>query len=534
MKKTLSILSAAVLTLGVSGVALAGSTSVGNTTALLPGPIAYSFESTGGSGTAFAPGGGTSKTFTLPATAISQVNRQLAVIPNVGTNIIVDVQLLNGANFVPTANLVTAAGATHITWAGTNCGVLAPVPAAAGDFVGATELRMTFTVNPPACTALPVITWAPTAGNTAASLGIEDVNNVLGSAGGVINIQMRVLDPTNAGLEIDPGGNPAAFLTSAQALSATIASTKATIDVAQSKKKFVAAGGSPADTTSTDRDGTVQLKKNVALYLDRTTGTAWDPAGAGQVQGFLTWTLSGDFSSVSGVAFANPSTLYPMTIAGTAPTQTASITLDTADTGIYVADEIAIKNDGTVMIPRTITVSGTYFQGPCAGPLGAGPGVGCAGVLKETLTSGTTFTVWALNGVTFLAPWLNGNNAVYNSRLYICTDQYTGPTSPVDVVLFRVTATGTNIATPLATFTTTYQSSTTGCINIKGYEDLLVAGGVVTAGTPYVTDNGNFAAVLTLRATQGYGVANVLNFTSTVPGGTAVGTYVLIGGAGVP
>jgi len=532
MKKTLSILSAVALTLGVAGTALAGTTSAGNT--LLPGPIPYSFESTGGSSTTvFGPGGQTSKTFTLPNTGIQNVNRQLAVIPNVNTNIIVDVQLLNGANFVPTGNLVGAAGPAHVTWAGTNCGVLTPVLAAAGDFVGATELRMTFTVTG-SCTTLPLITWSPLGGIGVGALGIEDVNNVLGSAGGVINIQMRILDPTNAGLEIDPGGNPAAYMTSAQALSATIASTKATIDVAQSKKKFVAGGGSLNDTTSTDKDGTVQLKNSGKTY-DRTTGTfPWDPSTAGMVQGFLTWTLSGDFSSVSGVAFANPSTLYPMTIAGTAPTQTASITLNTADTGIYVADEIAIKNDGTVMIPRTITVSGTYFQGPCAGLLGSGPGVGCAGVLKETLTSGTTFTVWALNGVTFLAPWLNGNNAVYNSRLYICTDQYTGPTSPVDVVLFRVTATGTNIATPLATFTTTYQSSTTGCINIKGYEDLLVAGGVVTAGTPYVTDNGNFAAVLTLRATQGYGVANVLNFTSTVPGGTAVGTYVLIGGAGVP
>lgn len=534
MKKALAVmafLAVIAASLGVSGVALAGTTVVGGVpTATKNNPMWYAYESTGGN-----------STFVLPAGGDAKVNRTLGIIPNTSSTLIVDIQILDGARFI-TGNLNPVGGKlTFANWTPVACTpTWTPLP---GDFVSPTEFRYSITFPAVACTATGgVITWDPLLNSV---LDVQDANNKLaGPGGGTVNVSMRILDPTNAGIEIDAGGNPKSYMVSEQTVfakfvTANNATNTAVIDVAQARKQFELST-TRGDTRTNDRDGYLFLDVNDSWGdLDRRTGTAWF-AGATDTGGFVTVTLNGDFTGVSSVVFdplgANP---YTFTVTGTAPNQTATLMLNQADTDGYskwkvdpgtiasgLGTPIWIIVDGsTVLAERTITATATFTQGICSGLGNSGPGACLGGVVKTTAAAGVTFTRWTLNGTILFAPWLNGNNAVYNSRAYICAENSAAPNAPIDVRIFRVTATGTNVNAPIATFTTTYNMSQYGCINIKGYEDLLVAGGVVAAGTSYTQDNGNFAAEFVLRAINAKGVANVLNFVPVAtPGGTGVGS----------
>ena len=116
----------------------------------------------------------------------------------------------------------------------------------------------------------------------------------------------------------------------------------------------------------------------------------------------------------------------------------------------------------------------------------------------------TTLTVWKLNGTVFLANFVNGNNDVFHSRVYLFNH---GPVSG-DITVRAFTLPTSGESTPMGTANLGSLMSWSGR-NIRVAEDVLMPI-LGETGLPYTTDGGNLVLEITIDANNIAGTAQVI------------------------
>ena len=112
----------------------------------------------------------------------------------------------------------------------------------------------------------------------------------------------------------------------------------------------------------------------------------------------------------------------------------------------------------------------------------------------------TTLTVWELNGTVFLANFVNGNNELFQSRVYLFNH---GPVSgDITVRAFTLPTSGESTLVGTANLGTLMSWSGR---NIRVAEDVLMH---MTA-LPYTADGGNLVLEITIDANNIAGTAQV-------------------------
>jgi len=531
MKKTTSFLTLVAL-IGATGTAFAGSTVVGGTATSTP--VTYANETF----LALGP-------YTLPGGLTATVNRTLGTIalpgggapnggdtPNsvppqaavpAGTVFDTVIALPFGGQLGNLVGLTAAQVQTLFTIPtalGAGCGAIT------GPFfvsANAVSARVRYrTAGPYPCSVVGgTIRFTPAPG-AQPPLNYTDNVNLLAAPGGSASVQMQTVDANS--VLLDGGDDTKVYVNTALASGASVTATTAIIDVTTPTLKT---GFTFPDALLTDSGGGIVFTNKAAATtpLDRLTGAAWDPNGAG-VKGFYTAVISGDFSATSGVtttAATSPRLGGAVRCTVNAGLTTCTWTLSSANsslfsTGALTSIEIFV-NGTTVLTPRSYSVSSVTYTDAAT-----------ATVRNTAIGTATTLTTWSYNASVVFAPFLNGNMAQFRSRVYVC-NRFSGAATGVSVNLYKQPVTGSS-GTPLnaAVINTTEPLAQGGCLNIR-LEDLMTAGGL---GSTYTADGGNLAAEITVLAPGIFAVANVINIapsagttTSPVAGPESVATYPL-------
>ncbi|MCH7805381.1 MAG: hypothetical protein IH937_15040 [Acidobacteria bacterium] len=112
-------------------------------------------------------------------------------------------------------------------------------------------------------------------------------------------------------------------------------------------------------------------------------------------------------------------------------------------------------------------------------------------------------TVWRLNGTVLLASFVNGNSALFSSRIYIVNPS--GNAGNVTIRVFTLPIAGGANAQVGADLALGSLGAGAG-LNIRLAEDVLTPLGI---SLPYTTDGGNLIVEVTIEATGVIGNAQV-------------------------
>ena len=123
----------------------------------------------------------------------------------------------------------------------------------------------------------------------------------------------------------------------------------------------------------------------------------------------------------------------------------------------------------------------------------------------RALVSTTGLTEWELNGTVFLANFVNGNNDMFHSRVYLFNH---GPVSG-DITVRAFTLPISGESTPMGTVTLAGSLMPWSGRNIRVAEDVLMP---ILGETelPYTTDGGNLVLEITIDANNIAGTAQVI------------------------
>ena len=116
-----------------------------------------------------------------------------------------------------------------------------------------------------------------------------------------------------------------------------------------------------------------------------------------------------------------------------------------------------------------------------------------------------TLTVWKLNGTVFLANFVNGNNDMFHSRVYLFNH---GPVSG-DITVRAFTLPVSGESTPMGTVKLAGSLMSWSGRNIRVAEDVLMPI-LGETGLPYTTDGGNLVLEITIDANNIAGTAQVI------------------------
>ena len=328
--------------------------------------------------------------------------------------------------------------------------------------------------------------------------GIKDPDNVLGG-GGTINVTVTTR-ASDTGATIDTGTDSDAWLKGVSGVTVikdSLKSTTATVDVATARTEFVAVND---DTADMDKGATLGLSDMTAMAL-AADGTAYALDAADTIELVVTGDLTGiteivwndgaemeggevrlgqlddDFDLANGVA--------TLKLAG----DNAGIDrmMDVAGEMVGVVGTITIIVDGsTTLNSRTLNLAVKLDLDE-------------ENVSDRELVS-TTLTEWKLNGTVFLANFVNGNNDMFHSRVYLFNH---GPVSG-DITVRAFTLPTSGNSTLVGTAELGSLMSWSGR-NIRVAEDVLMQ----MTELPYTADGGNLVLEITIDANNIAGTAQV-------------------------
>ena len=249
--------------------------------------------------------------------------------------------------------------------------------------------------------------------------GIEDPDNVLGGGGAInVTITTRAAD---TGATIDTGTDSDAWLRGVYGVTVikdSLKSTTATVDVATARTEFVEVNG---DTATVDKGATLGLSDMTAGAL-AADGTTYALAMTDAIELVVT----GDLTGITEIVWNDDEDAETM-LGG-------EIRLAQSDEDFDLANGVATLklagdndgidrmmddgNGGMVGVVGTITiiVDGTTLN---SRTLSLAVKLDVAGDANDRELVSTSLTVWKLNGTVFLANFVNGNNDMFQSRVYL-------------------------------------------------------------------------------------------------------------------
>ena len=315
--------------------------------------------------------------------------------------------------------------------------------------------------------------------------GVADEDNVLGD-GGAISVTVSTRD-SNTGTPIDVGDDTVDWLFGERGIqipfgpdSSKFISTSATIDVASLRLEFVP-----------DDDDDAKTDAGASVGLDETSndtfapdGTPFELAGADDIDVIIRGDLSGITEIVFGATKGDEVRLNRFDTEFDVANGIATLTFDgdanTLLTG--TANEIeCIVDEETSLNPRVLTIQ--IFLN-----------IGSPSANDRDLLSERTVTTWRLNGTVLIANFMNGNNGLFNSRIYLFN-----PGSLAGDITIRV------FTLPLAGPSTVLGVVNVGVLpglsgrNIRLAEDVLTP---LSIALPYVADGGNLVVEVTVEASS--------------------------------
>ena len=321
---------------------------------------------------------------------------------------------------------------------------------------------------------------------------IKDPDDVLGG-GGVINVTVTTR-AANTGSMIDAGNNDSAsWLRGVAAVKGTLKSTTATIDVATARTMFLAgtdASPAGADTATRDEGATLGFMTAVALNADGSGPYALDMDDA------IELVVTGDLTGITEIVWNED--------AG------GEVSLTQRDKDFDLANGVATlklagNNAGIATEPGTITiiVDGSTLNSRTLN-LAVNLDVMGDDTDDRELVS-RSLTVWELNGTVFLANFVNGNNDVFHSRVYL----FNHGQVPGDITVRAFTLPVSGESTPMGTVELAGRLMPWSGRNIRVAEDVLMP---ILGETelPYTTDGGNLVLEITIDANNIAGTAQVI------------------------
>ena len=237
--------------------------------------------------------------------------------------------------------------------------------------------------------------------------GIEDSDNVLGG-GGTINVTVTTR-AANTGATIDTGTDSDAWLKGVAGVTIikdSLKSTTATVDVATARTEFVVDKG---DTANMDTGATVGLS-DMTMALDADGDMDYALVATDMIELVVTGDLTGITEIVwnDGVEAGGEVRLAHSDKDFDLDNGVATLKLAGDNLGIDHAD-----GAGTI----TIIVDGSTTLN--SRMLGLAVKLDLAGEANDRELVSTGLTEWKLNGTVFLASFVNGNNAIFHSRVYL-------------------------------------------------------------------------------------------------------------------
>jgi hypothetical protein len=420
--------------------------------------------------------------YTVPATTIT---RTMAVVRGDTQNFFVDVTLSSGKwNAVLTAGMITF---------GTTAAPAVYTPAViGGGGVGVATATFLVVVTSGTPVDYPVATLTLTGAT------VKDSANVLGTGdGGTIQVTVKTRDAAT-GLDVDPGTDTVNFITSVWAVTAPSPAVQvgsAVIDVALNRAKFVG-------DTATDASAKVGISGSTAGVL-KADGTGDFVLATADTVNYV---ITTDLTEIQSIAWGGVTKTLTDTdrAAGTVtlaiPGNNANLT-GTLGTVTIIIVGTNPTNARTLSIAANLDIDG-----------------GTSG--DHAVLGATDLTVWSYNGTVLTALWVNGNSAVFNSRIYLWNPGTNGEVVADVYAMPRLGQIATDDASKLGTVSLGSMAAGTS-LNIKVYEDILTAA-PISMTTPYVgNESGNLTIIITIRASGVKGASQTFNASM------AFGTYVM-------
>jgi len=421
--------------------------------------------------------------YTVPATTIT---RTMAVVRGNTQNFFVDVTLSSGKwNAALNAGMITF-GATPLP------AVYTPAVIGGGG-VGVATATFLVVVTSGTPVDYPVATLALTGAT------VKDSANVLGTGdGGTIQVTVKTRDAAT-GLDVDPGTDTVNFITSVWAVTAPSPAVQvgsAVIDVALNRAKFVG-------DTDTDASAKVGISGSTAGVL-KADGTGVFVLTSADTVNYVI--AGGNTTQIKSIAWGGVTKTLTDTDRA-AGTVTLAIPGDNANLTGTLGTVTIILVGTNPTDARTLTVAANLDM--------AGGTSGDHAVL-----SATDLTVWSYNGTVLTAIWVNGNSAVFNSRIYLWNPGTTGEVVADVYAMPRLGHIGTDDASKLGSVSLGLMAAGSS-LNVKVYEDILTAA-PISMTTPYVgNESGNLTIIITIRASGVKGASQTFNASM------AFGTYVM-------
>jgi hypothetical protein len=345
---------------------------------------------------------------------------------------------------------------------------------------------------------------------------IADVGNQLNGSG--ISVTVTAYDAAGGySSPIDTAGTSTVTIAqSANAVSvtSTLVPTTAVIDVATNRTNFVTTA---PDSVTSDAGATIgvgyvaaasrPLMNDASDIFSLGTG---DKVRLSFVASGSTPDFSGFYARTSNTGVAWGAYLSTNTDANLRKVDVAGPILPSG------AQPITFSVDGvTALGTRTISISVDEIL--------VGGGIDAAASTTKAATNSvlgsTTVTVWSFNGTILVAHWLNGNNSVYASRIYLWNSS--AVSGLVTVRVFTEPLVGGGASTELTTPGTPLSLGSlaaSSAVNIKLAEDILqplITAGATWGPLPYTTNAGNLVVEVTIRATGARGAYQTFNNAGT-------------------
>ncbi len=487
------------LCVGVAFLLLAGSAFAGTTALLGATPV----------NTVALQVGKATQNYTIPA-GYSTLTRTLGVARQaVSGNFFMQVTLPAGFTFV-----ATPAG-TSVTLATAGGGAIVAPPTVFEGGIGASYIKFLVEVTDSFETA-PVFniateTWVVRDGSGA----------LAGQNAATIQLTVQTFD-ANTNAEFDSGMNSANWMSSINALSASIVKTAATIDVSQpsGRKNFVLGVAPSTDTLTQDNDATVTVNWTIpGVVIHDAAGLVYAPVAGDTFK----LTFSGDpVTGLDGISNFS----YAPGLGGAVTDNVSAGEITSGTSVLSIAGNNANMVNGAAVQLR-ITVDN--FKQLTTRSVNVAVSVEHAATFtgnNRGLVSATELTRWGINGTVLLANWANANNSYWKSRFYIWNPSQTGSANAtVTIKVFQIPVPGS--AAPIQ-IGQTYQLASaitagTG-MTIRLWEDVLNKMNPVPSETDLLgpDGSGNCAVEITVFArgvtgtTQTFKVTNDV-FTGTVP-----------------
>ena len=119
-------------------------------------------------------------------------------------------------------------------------------------------------------------------------------------------------------------------------------------------------------------------------------------------------------------------------------------------------------------------------------------------LVLEITVEANTLTIWSLNGTVLVAGFINGNNGLFNSRVYLWN-----PSSNAGDIVVRV------YTLPLSGASTLLATVNLGSLPGNSGRNIRLTPDLDVVGFPYTADGGNLVLEVTVEASSVTGLGQV-------------------------